>query len=90
MSDFENTDCVFYTAQNVETSSPRLVHDLQDAVNRGVKILTFNLLRERALERFVNPQVARPGGDIAALCGVCKALIEADDARNVSAEAHMT
>jgi anaerobic selenocysteine-containing dehydrogenase len=98
LSDFQNTDCIFYIAQNVGTSSPRLLHDLQDAVDRGVKIVTFNLLRERGLERFVNPQSptqmltgketkisseyyqVNNGGDIAALFGVCKALIEADDA----------
>ena len=101
LSDFENTDCIFYIAQNVGTSSPRMLHDLQDAVNRGVKVVTFNLLRERGLERFINPQSpqmltgketkisseyyqVRNGGDIAALFGVCKALIEADDALKAS------
>ncbi|MGO4835749.1 molybdopterin-dependent oxidoreductase, partial [Rhizobiaceae sp. 2RAB30] len=102
LSDFENTDCIFYGALSVGTSSPRLLHDLQDAVNRGVKIVTFNLLRERGLERFVNPQSpgqmltgnetiisseyyqVNNGGDIAALFGVCKALIEADDALKAS------
>ncbi len=102
LSDFQNTDCIFYIAQNVGTSSPRLLHDLQDAVDRGVKIVTFNLLRERGLERFVNPQSpaemltgketkisseyyqVNNGGDIAALFGVCKALIEAEDALKAS------
>ena len=102
LSDFENTDCIFYIAQNVGTSSPRLLHDLQDAVDRGVRIVTFNLLRERGLERFVNPQSpvqmltgketvisseyyqVSNGGDIAALFGVCKALIEADDVLKAS------
>jgi molybdopterin-dependent oxidoreductase alpha subunit len=102
LSDFQNTDCIFYIAQNVGTSSPRLLHDLQDAVDRGVKIVTFNLLRERGLERFINPQSptqmltgketkisseyyqVNNGGDIAALFGVCKALIEADDALKAS------
>lgn len=102
LSDFQNTDCIFYIAQNVGTSSPRLLHDLQDAVDRGVQIVTFNLLRERGLERFVNPQSpaqmltgketiissqyyqVNNGGDIAALFGVCKALIEADDALKAS------
>jgi molybdopterin-dependent oxidoreductase alpha subunit len=97
LSDFENTDCIFYIAQNVGTSSPRMLHDLQDAVDRGAKIVTFNMLRERGLERFINPQSpgqmltghettissqyfqVRNGGDIAALFGVSKALIEADD-----------
>ena len=102
VSDFENTDCIFYIGQNVATSSPRLLHDLQDAANRGVEIIAINPLRERGLERFINPQApgemltqeataiasqyyqVRPGGDIAALMGVCKALIEADDARRAA------
>jgi molybdopterin-dependent oxidoreductase alpha subunit len=97
LSDFQNTDCIFYIAQNVGTSSPRLLHDLQDAVDRGVKIVAINPLRERGLERFINPQSpsqmltgketqiassyyqVRSGGDVAALFGICKALIEADD-----------
>jgi molybdopterin-dependent oxidoreductase alpha subunit len=98
LSDFQNCDCIFYIGQNVATSSPRLLHDLQDAVDRGVRIVTLNLLREPGLERFVNPQApsqmltgketrissnyyqVRSGGDIAALFGISKALMEADDA----------
>ncbi|MET3859067.1 FdhF/YdeP family oxidoreductase [Rhizobium sp. OAE497] len=98
LSDFQNCDCIFYIAQNVGTSSPRLLHDLQDAVDRGVKVVTLNLLREPGLERFVNPQSpgqmltgketpissnyyqVKSGGDIAAMFGISKALIEADDA----------
>ncbi|NLR97187.1 FdhF/YdeP family oxidoreductase [Rhizobium sp. P38BS-XIX] len=107
LSDFQNTDCIFYIGQNVGTSSPRLLHDLQDAVDRGVQVVTFNLLRERGLERFTNPQSpaqmltggetrissnyyqVRNGGDIAALFGVCKALIEADDALRASHKSHV-
>jgi molybdopterin-dependent oxidoreductase alpha subunit len=103
LSDFQNTDCIFYIAQNVGTSSPRLLHDLQDAVDRGVKIVAINPLRERGLERFINPQSpsqmltgketqiassyyqVRSGGDVAALFGICKALIEADDILRQSA-----
>ena len=102
LSDFENCDCIFYIGQNVGTSSPRLLHQLQEAVERGVEIVTLNPLRERGLERFINPQAPgemitksetpissqyyqlRAGGDIAALMGICKALIEADDARKAS------
>jgi anaerobic selenocysteine-containing dehydrogenase len=104
LSDFQNTDCIFYIAQNVGTSSPRMLHDLQDAVDRGVKIVAINPLRERGLERFVNPQSptqmmtgketqiasayyqVRSGGDIAALFGICKALIEADDVLRASSD----
>ena len=107
LSDFENCDCIFYIAQNVGTSSPRMLHDLQDAVDRGVKIVTFNFLHERGLERFVNPQSptqmltgsetqissifyqVRNGGDIAALYGVCKALIEADDRYHANDAKHV-
>ncbi|MBW6425404.1 FdhF/YdeP family oxidoreductase [Rhizobium sp. XQZ8] len=102
LSDFQNCDCIFYIAQNVGTSSPRLLHDLQDAVDRGVKVVTINLLREPGLERFINPQApsemltgketpissnyyqVRSGGDIAAMFGIAKALIEADDALHVA------
>jgi molybdopterin-dependent oxidoreductase alpha subunit len=102
LSDFQNCDCIFYLAQNVATSSPRMLHDLQDAVDRGVKVVTFNPLREPGLEYFTNPQMpsqmltgrstpisseyyqVRNGGDIAALFGVCKALIEADDTLKAS------
>ncbi|CEG06972.1 Formate dehydrogenase H [Afipia felis] len=107
LSDFQNCDCIFYIAQNVGTSSPRMLHDLQDAVDRGVKIVTFNFLHERGLERLVNPQSpsqmltgsetqissifyqVRNGGDIAALYGVCKALIEADDRYHANYAKHV-
>ena len=98
LADFETCDCIFFIGQNVGTSSPRMLHQLQQAVQRGVKIITLNPLRERGLERFVNPQSpsemltgretlissqylqVRNGGDIAALFGICKAVIELDDA----------
>ena len=65
-------------------------------MKRGVPIITVNPLRERGLERFVNPQnpvemvfggtrissqylQITAGGDTAAITGICKAVIEADD-----------
>jgi molybdopterin-dependent oxidoreductase alpha subunit len=108
LSDFQNTDCIFYIAQNVGTSSPRLLHDLQDAVDRGVKVVAINPLRERGLERFINPQSpkqmltgeetqiassyyqVRNGGDIAAMFGIAKALIQADDVIRHSAATRVT
>ncbi len=98
LSDFDNCELIFYIAQNVATSSPRMLHQLQEAVERGVKIITINPLRERGLERFTNPQApdemmtgaetvissqymqVKNGGDIAALFGICKAVIAMDDA----------
>jgi molybdopterin-dependent oxidoreductase alpha subunit len=56
LDDFEKTDCIFFFGQNVGTSSPRMLHELQRAAKRGVPIVTFNPLRERGLERFINPQ----------------------------------
>src|SRR3978361_175871 len=56
LDDFAHTDCIFFFGQNVGTSSPRMLHQLQEAVTRGVPIVTFNPLRERGLVEFVNPQ----------------------------------
>jgi anaerobic selenocysteine-containing dehydrogenase len=97
--DFEHCDAIFYFGQNPWTNSPRSLHPLQDAVRRGCKIVTFNPLRERGLESFVNPQnqiemltghatelscmylQVRPGGEIAALMGLCKHVLARDDQR---------
>jgi molybdopterin-dependent oxidoreductase alpha subunit len=97
LDDFEQTDCIFFFGQNVGTSSPRMLHQLQDARKRGVPIITFNPLKERGLQRFVNPQAplemlgpestqistqylqVKAGGDLAALTGLCKSLVAADD-----------
>jgi molybdopterin-dependent oxidoreductase alpha subunit len=56
LDDFEHTNGIFFFGQNVGTSSPRMLHQLQEAVKRGVPIVTFNPLRERGLVEFVNPQ----------------------------------
>lgn len=97
LEDFEHTDCIFFFGHNTTTNAPRMLHPLQEAAERGVPIITFNPLRERGLERFVNPQnpvqmiaggtristqyhQVRPGGDAAAIVGICKAVIEEDDA----------
>lgn len=56
LADFEQTDCIFFFGQNVGSNSPRMLHPLQEARRRDVPIITFNPIRERGLERFVNPQ----------------------------------
>src|SRR5207244_8627051 len=38
LEDFAQTDCIFFFGQNVGTSSPRMLHQLQEAVKRGVPI----------------------------------------------------
>ncbi|CAL77705.1 putative formate dehydrogenase (C-terminal), related to acid resistance with formate dehydrogenase/DMSO reductase, domains 1-3 and ADC-like domain [Bradyrhizobium sp. ORS 278] len=98
LDDYDKADCILFFGQNTTTNSPRMLHPLQRAAQRGVPIITFNPLRERGLERFTNPQnpiqmvltggtristqyhQLRVGGDGAALLGLCKAVIEADDA----------
>ncbi|RZI76861.1 MAG: FdhF/YdeP family oxidoreductase [Pseudomonas sp.] len=97
LEDFEATDCILFFGQNVGVNSPRMLHQLQEARQRGVPIITFNPLKERGLVSFANPQSliemltpaetaistqylqVKIGGDIAAIAGLCKALIEADD-----------
>lgn len=56
LADFEHTDCIFFFGQNVGSNSPRMLHPLQEVRKRNVPIITFNPIRERGLERFVNPQ----------------------------------
>lgn len=95
--DFQNCDAIFFFGQNPGTNSPRLLHPLQDAAKRGVKIVTFNPVRERGLEAFINPQnleemvtgdatqiscqyhQVKSGGDIAALMGMCKCVLAAEE-----------
>jgi anaerobic selenocysteine-containing dehydrogenase len=53
---FQEIEAFFFFGQNTGSNSPRFLHPLQDAVKRGAKIVTFNPVRERGLETFVNPQ----------------------------------
>ncbi|KAA2213542.1 FdhF/YdeP family oxidoreductase [Teichococcus oryzae] len=54
--DLSNCDAMFFFGQNTGSNSPRFLHPLQEAAKRGVKIVTFNPVRERGLESFTNPQ----------------------------------
>jgi molybdopterin-dependent oxidoreductase alpha subunit len=94
--DLKHCDAIFYLGQNPGSNSPRILHPLKDAVERGCKIVVFNPLKERGLIEFADPQnpwqmtfgkptkiahqylQLKPGGDIAALMGVCKRVIELD------------
>ena len=102
LEDFEHCDAIFYFGQNPGTNSPRFLHPLQKAVERGCKIIVFNPVREKGLEKFINPQnpvqmltgratdlahmylQVRPGGDIAAIFGLCKRILEIDAQRVAS------
>ncbi|CAN5132342.1 FdhF/YdeP family oxidoreductase [soil metagenome] len=98
LDDFEHADCILFFGQNVGVNSPRMLHQLQEARQRGVPVITFNPLKERGLVSFANPQSPiemltpaetaistqylqlKIGGDIAAITGLCKAMLAADDA----------
>ena len=54
--DFGKCDAMFFFGQNPGSNSPRFLHPLQEAAKRGVQIITFNPVREKGLEAFVNPQ----------------------------------
>ncbi|TWI57568.1 molybdopterin-dependent oxidoreductase alpha subunit [Pseudomonas duriflava] len=56
LNDMEKTDGLFFFGQNVGTSSPRMLHQLEEARERHAPIVTFNPIRERGLEKFTNPQ----------------------------------
>ena len=56
LDDFEHCDAILFFGQNVGSNSPRLLHPLRSAVKRGCRIVTFNPLVERGLERFTDPQ----------------------------------
>lgn len=56
LGDFGETECLLFFGQNPGSNSPRMLHPLQEASQRGVPIITYNPLRERGLERFLNPQ----------------------------------
>ncbi|HET8612806.1 MAG TPA: FdhF/YdeP family oxidoreductase [Sphingomonas sp.] len=97
LEDFERCDAIFFFGQNVGSNSPRMLHQLKEAVERGCRIVTFNPLKEPGLLKFTNPQnvpamltrssvkisdqyhQVKAGGDMAAIAGLCKALIAWDD-----------
>jgi molybdopterin-dependent oxidoreductase alpha subunit len=54
--DLAKCDMFFFFGQNTGSNSPRFLHPLQEAARRGVKIITFNPVREKGLEFFTNPQ----------------------------------
>jgi molybdopterin-dependent oxidoreductase alpha subunit len=97
LSDFDRCDLLLFFGQNTGTNSPRFLHKLQEAKERGCKVVTFNPVRERGLVEFTNPQrpgqmtvtpptpisdlylQVRPGGDIAAMSGLIKRVLDLED-----------
>ncbi|WP_024890926.1 FdhF/YdeP family oxidoreductase [Luteimonas huabeiensis] len=56
LHDFEQADAIFIFGQNPGTNHPRMLGELREAAKRGCRIVSFNPLRERGLERFADPQ----------------------------------
>jgi len=99
LQDFEHADAIFIFGQNPGTNHPRMLGELREAHRRGARIVSFNPLRERGLERFADPQdklematlgstpisthyfQLRVGGDLPAVKGIMKHVLEQEDAR---------
>ena len=56
LDDFERCELIISIGHNPGTNHPRMMGTLHEASRRGVPIIVFNPLRERALERFADPQ----------------------------------
>lgn len=56
LEDFDHADAIFSFGHNPGTNHPRMMTTLHEASRRGVPIIVFNPLKERALERFAAPQ----------------------------------
>ncbi|MBV8603807.1 MAG: FdhF/YdeP family oxidoreductase [Pelomonas sp.] len=56
LADFDATELIISIGHNPGTNHPRMMGTLHEAARRKVPIIVFNPLRERALERFADPQ----------------------------------
>ena len=56
LEDFDKAEAIFVFGQNPGTNHPRMMNALRSAARKGCKIITFNNLKEVALERFASPQ----------------------------------
>lgn len=58
LDDFDACDLIISMGHNPGTNHPRMMGTLHECSRRGVPIIVFNPLKERALERFADPQDA--------------------------------
>jgi len=56
LDDFERCELIISIGHNPGTNHPRMMGTLHEAARRGVPIIVLNPLKERALERFADPQ----------------------------------
>ena len=58
LDDFEQCELIISIGHNPGTNHPRMMGTLHECSRRGVPIIVLNPLKERALERFADPQNA--------------------------------
>jgi len=56
LEDFDHCELIIAMGHNPGTNHPRMMGTLHEVARRGAPIIVFNPLRERALERFADPQ----------------------------------
>ncbi len=56
LEDFDHCEMILSIGHNPGTNHPRMMGTLHEVARRGVPVVVFNPLRERALERFADPQ----------------------------------
>ena len=56
LDDFDHCELIIAMGHNPGTNHPRMMGTLHEVSRRGVPIIVLNPLRERALERFTDPQ----------------------------------
>ncbi|TKJ94914.1 FdhF/YdeP family oxidoreductase [Erwinia persicina] len=56
LDDFDSAELILSFGHNPGTNHPRMMGTLHELARRGVPIIVFNPMRERALERFADPQ----------------------------------
>lgn len=56
IEDFYQADAIFLFGQNPGTNHPRMLETLSHATQHGARVVAFNNLKERGLQRFANPQ----------------------------------
>ena len=58
LDDFDHCELIIAMGHNPGTNHPRMMGTLHEVARRGAPIIVLNPLRERALERFADPQNA--------------------------------
>ncbi|HTI00600.1 MAG TPA: FdhF/YdeP family oxidoreductase, partial [Acidisoma sp.] len=56
LEDFDHCELIIAMGHNPGTNHPRMMGTLHQCARRGAPIIVFNPLKERALERFTDPQ----------------------------------